>query len=153
VQKYLNIDIQAPPDKAKRPVPKDHLASLVNFSRWLFGDDDQPPLFTDSRNIDSFGKILEKSAAVEYLERTKNPRWELAYRKAGAGEQDVVDLIAGASDNIQLALTEVHVYRKSVTIQRAVRRLGDDAGALLNVFPNIRQEVTEDTKGDAGVTK
>jgi hypothetical protein len=152
VQKYLHIDVQASPDKAKKPVPKEHLTNLVNFSRWLFGDETQPPLFTDSRNIDSFGKILENTSAVEYLERTKNPRWELAYRKAGAGEQDVVDLIAGASDNVQLALTEVHVYRKSESIQKVVRRLGRDAAALLNVFPSIKREVTEDTKGDAGVT-
>ncbi len=38
-QKHLHIDIQAPPDKAKTPVPKEQLDNLVNFSRWLFGDE------------------------------------------------------------------------------------------------------------------
>ncbi len=43
---------------------------------------------------------------MEYLERTPNPRFELASRKVGVGEQEVIDLVSGASDNIQLALTQ-----------------------------------------------
>jgi hypothetical protein len=150
VQKYLHIDIQAPPNKAKTPVPKAHLDNLVNFARWLFGDDKQPPLFTDSRNVDNFGKILESPAAVNYLERTPNPRFELAYRKAGVGEQDIIDLIAGASDNIQLALTEAHVFRKSEKVRKAVRRLCSDTVAILNVFPAIKGEVLKEMQEDAG---
>ena len=150
VQKYLHIDIQAPPNKAKTPVPKAHVDNLVNFSRWLFGDEKHPPLFTDSRNVDNFGKILESDAAVEYLERTPDPRFELAYRKAGVGEQDVIDLIAGASDNIQLALTEAHVFRKSVRVQKTVRRLCTDTTALLNVFPMLKAEVLKEMQEDAG---
>lgn len=150
VQKYLSIDIQAPPNKAKTPVPKVHLKNLVNFSRWLFGDEKHTPLFTDSRNVDSFGKILENDAAVDYLERTPDPRFELAYRKAGVGEQDVIDLIAGASDNIQLALTEAHVFRKSAQLQKTVRRLFTDAAALLNVFPVIKADVLKEIREDAG---
>ena len=150
VQKYLHIDIQAPPEKAKTPVPKAHLENLVNFSRWLFGDDKHAPLFTDSRNVDNFGKILESDAAVEYLERTPDPRFELAYRKAGVGEQDVIDLIAGASDNIQLALTEAHVFRKSTQVQKTVRRLCTDTAALVNVFPMIKADVLKEMQEDAG---
>jgi hypothetical protein len=150
VQSYLHIDIQAPPDKAKHPVPGAHLKSLVNFSRWLFGDDKHAPLFTDSRNIDSFGAILESEPAVEYLERTAEPRFELAYRKAGVGENDVIDLVAGASDNIQLALTEAHLFRKSPRLQKAVQRLGSDTGALLNIFPSVKADVLKELKTDAG---
>ena len=150
VQKYLHVDVQAPPNKAKTPVPKAHLENLANFARWLFGDDKHPPLFTDSRYVDNFGKILESSAGVEYLERTENPRFELASRKAGVGEQDVIDLIAGASDNIQLALTDVHVFRKSEPVEKAVRRLCTDTIALLNVFPALKTKVLKEMKEDVG---
>ncbi len=87
---------------------------------------------------------------MEYLERTPDPRFELAYRKAGVGEQDVIDLIAGASDNIQLALTEAHVFRKSVRVQKTVRRLCTDTTALLNVFPMLKAEVLKEMQEDAG---
>lgn len=149
-QSYLHIDIQASPDKAKHPVPKPHLRNLANFARWLFGDEKHEPLFTDSRNVDNFGKILESSDAVEYLERTENPRFELALRKAGVGEDEIVDLISGASDNIQLALTNAFSYRKSKPVQKAARRLGTDMTALLNVFPAVKADVLEEMQEDAG---
>jgi hypothetical protein len=149
-QKYLHIDILAPPNKAKTPVPKAQLEHLVNFARWLFGDEKRPPLFTDSRYVDDFGKILESPEAVDYLERTSNPRFELAYRKAGVGEQNVLDLIGGASDNVQLALSDAHTYRKTASVQKAVRRLGSDVTALLNVFPTVKDEVLQEMQEDAG---
>ena len=149
-QSYLHIDIQAPPTKAKNPVPKAHLENLANFARWLFGDEKRPPLFTDSRNVDNFGKVLESTEAIEYLERTENPRFEMALRKAGVGEDEIIDLISGASDNIQLAQTDAFRYRKSSIVQKAVRRLGTDVTALLNVFPAVKKEVLEEMEEDAG---
>jgi hypothetical protein len=149
-QSYLHIDIQASPSKAKNPVPKAHLKNLTNFAGWLFGDEKHPPLFTDSRNVDNFGKVLESTQAVEYLERTTNPRFELACRKAGVGEDDIVDLISGASDNIQLALTDAFSFRKSLSVQKVVRRLGTDVTALLNIFPAVKKEVLEEMQEDAG---
>lgn len=149
VQSYLHIDIKAPPSKAQMPVPKAHLDNLVHYSRWLFGDVKNPPLFTDSRNVDNFGKVLESEDAIAYLERTPNPRFELAIRKAGVGEQEVIALISGASDNIQLALTDAHLFRKSTQLQRSVRRLGKDFSALLNVFPSEKAEIVKEIQ-DAG---
>lgn len=149
VQKYLHIDIQAPPGKAVTPVPKAHLDSLVYYAKWLFGDEKTPPLFTDSRNVDNFGKVLESEEAIEYLERTANPRFELAIRKAGVGEQEVISLVSGASDNIQLALTDAHLFRKSTQLQKSVRRLGKDFSALLNVFPSEKADIIKEIQ-DAG---
>lgn len=149
VQQYLQVDVQANPTQAKEPVPKDHLQNLTNFTKWLFGDEKNPPLFTDSRYVDDFGKILQNSEAVEYLERTANPRFELAFRKAGVGEQEVINLIEGAADNVQLALTEVHLYRKSEKVQKAIKRLASDLLALLATFPSIREEIVKELTDDA----
>lgn len=152
VQKYLHVDIQAPPERARTPVPPEALENLVRYARWLFGDDKTPPLFTDSRNVDTFGKILESTEGVDYLERTERPSFELATRKAGVGEEELVALVSGASDNIQLALTEAHVYRKSPVLQKAIRRLSADALALINVFPAIKAELLKEMQDDAGTS-
>ena len=58
VQRYLQIDMQADPDKVRRVIPKIHRKALTNFALWLFGDEKRPPLFTDSRQVDNFGRIL-----------------------------------------------------------------------------------------------
>lgn len=149
VQSYLNIDIMADPEAAKTPVPKEHLGNLVNFSRWLFGDKKSPPLFSDSRQVDAFGKILESENAIEYLERTKEPRFEIAYQKAGVGEDDLVRIIDQASDNIQLSLTEAHIYRKKPSVEKAVSRLAKDALALISLFPSILEELRSEANGNA----
>lgn len=149
VQSYLNIDIMADPEAAKTPVPKEHLGNLVNFSRWLFGDKKSPPLFSDSRQVDRFGKILESENAIEYLERTKEPRFEIAYQKAGVGEDDLVRIIDQASDNIQLSLTEAHIYRKKPSVEKAVSRLAKDALALISLFPSILEELRSEANGNA----
>jgi hypothetical protein len=138
VQKYLDIDIRADPKTARKPVPQKRLKELANFALWLFGDDNRDPLFTDSRQVDNFGKVLESPKAVAYLERNENPSFDVALRTAGGDEPEILRLIEGAADNIELALTRAHIYGKSNKIKIAVERLGADALQLLHLFPDIR---------------
>ena len=131
VQKYLQIDVQADPQKAKRPVPKSHLNALANFALWMFGDAERPPLLPDSRDVDDFGIILESPKAVQYLQRSERPSFEVAYRMAGGDEPEIVRLVEKAADNIELALSRAHLHVKSKKLQLAVDRLGADAQQLL----------------------
>ncbi len=142
-QKYLHIDIHADPQTAKKPVSKDRLSQLKNFAFWLFGDETEGrlPLFSDSRQVDNFGRILESSKGVEYLEQAENPRFEIALRTAGGDEPEIIRLLEKAADDVELCLTRVHLYKKSIGIQKAVRRLGADALQLLKIFPKIKEDL------------
>lgn len=142
-QAYLQIDIFAEPKKAKMPVPRTHLKALANFARWLFGDEKQPPLFTDSRQVDNFGGILESSKAREYLERNEKPAFEVAYQLAGGDEPELVRLVEQAADNVELALSRVHLHKQSRKLRSAVKRLGADTKQLLHVFPDVEKELNE----------
>lgn len=135
VQKYLQIDIKADPAKAKKPVPPGRLKALAHFAQWLFGDEKKPPLFTDSRYVDKLGKALESPKAVDYLERTAAPNFEFALRVAGADEPELVDLLEGAADNIELALGRLHQHTNSAKIKSAVERVLGDADQLRKVIP------------------
>lgn len=143
VQSYLSIDMNASPAKAKKPVPTRRLKALTNYSKWLFGDDKNPPLFSDSRYVDNFGKILESDDAVYYLERTEKPNFDVAYRIAGGDEPELVKLLEQAADNVELALSKAHLYKKSKKLQKAVERLGFDTIQLLGIFPQIHEQVTK----------
>lgn len=136
VQKYLQIDIQADPAKARKPVPASRLKALTHFAQWLFGDDKTPPLFTDSRYVDKLGKALESPKAVEYLERTPSPNFDFALRVAGADEPELVDLLESAADNIELALGRLHQHATSTKIKAAVDRVLVDADQLRKVVPS-----------------
>lgn len=139
-QKYLQIDIKADPSTARRPVPAKKMKHLENFALWLFGNEKKPPLFTDSRYVDEFGTILESQAAVEYLERNDTPNFESAYRFAGGDEPEILKLISTAADNVELALSKVHLYSKSSKIKKEVARFKADAEQLLRVFPDIEKQ-------------
>lgn len=146
-QKYLQIDIHADPQFARTPVPKSHLKALANFALWLFGKgEERRPLFSDSRKVDNFGRILESKEAVEYLERAEQPSFEVALRMAGGDEPEIIKLIEKAADEVELALTRVHFFKKSKKIQDAVKRFGTDAEQLLEIFPDIRKQLNKEAK-------
>lgn len=141
VQKYLHIDIQADPRKAKRPVPASRLKALVHFALWLFGDEETPPIVRESRQVDDFGRILESSRAVQYLERSERPSFNAAFNLAGGDEPEVIRLVHKAADNIEMALSRAHLHTKSKKLESAVKRLGADAMQLLKLFPGVHSQV------------
>lgn len=145
VQQYLQIDIQADPKSAKKPVPPKKLKALEYFALWLFGNEKRTPLFLDSRQVDDFGKVLESPKAIQYLERSDRPSFDVAFRMAGGDEPEIIKLIETAADNIELALTTAHQHSKSKELQIAVRRFGADAVQLMSLFPAIRKEVEQGT--------
>lgn len=143
---YLNIDIEADPQTAHRPVPKDRLKQLANFARWLFGDEKREPLFADSRKVDEFGRILSSAPAVDYLERTERPSFDVARRMAGVAETEVATHIETAADEAEEALRVAHHHKNSRRIAEAIRRLGSDAVGLARLFPDVLEHMREEMK-------
>jgi hypothetical protein len=145
VQKYLHIDVLADPRSARRPVPRQHLNNLANFALWLFGTESRPPVVTDSRKVDQFGRILESRKAVDYLERSERPSFEIAFQIAGGDEPEIVRLVEQAADNIEAALSRAHRYAKGKPLRAAAQRFGEDALQFLSLFPDIRDELLSES--------
>ena len=144
VQTYLDIDILAEPNKARKPVPASKLKSLAKFATWLFGDENHEPVVRESRYVDQFGRTLLDAAAVSYLERTENPSLEVAWRIAGGDEGETIEFVQKAADSAEQALSQAHLYKKSQNLQSAVRRLGRDTYQLLALFPKIKDELEKE---------
>ncbi len=137
VQGFLAIDPKAEPADAATPVPNDALDNLRDYAVWLFGTEDEAPLFTDSRLVDKFGQILGSADAVEYLRRSDRPNWDLALQMAGGEEPEIVAELKKAADSIEIALSRVHHYRESKDVISAVTRVAADATQLMRLFPQI----------------
>ncbi len=146
VQQYLNIDIFADPKVTMAPVPRTHLEALSYFAQWLFGTSEKPPIFTDSRRVDDFGRILESPKAVQYLQENRKPNFDYAFQLAGGDESQIAQLINEAANNVQLALSRVHHHKDSEDIQQAINRLGIDVYQLLDVFPGVHKEIQQGEK-------
>ena len=134
-QEYLGIDIDAEPKKASKPLKNTFEPNAVRFARWLFGDKEHEPLFTDSRNTDRFGLILASKEATAYLERTEDPRFEVALRLSGGDRLEVIRNIERAADEIEEVLSVVQHHSKNVDVIEATKRLFKDVEALAVHFP------------------
>lgn len=140
VQNYLNIDFFADPCDARIPVPEKRLGALAHFARWLFGTQQQPPVFTKPWRIDDYGKILESLEAVRYLENSKNPNFDYALQLAVDSDSECVQLLSEAAANVKLVMSRIHRYKNSLEIQRAVERLAIDCKELFDQSPGSKKE-------------
>lgn len=138
VKSYLQVDIMADPASARTPIPTSHLTNLKNFALWLFGDGERPPIFSDSRRVDDFGHILMSSKAVEYLERTDRPSFEMAFELSGGDEPQVVEYVRQSADKLRLALQRAHLYKKSAKLKEAVGEASRHAIQLASFLPRTR---------------
>ncbi len=144
VQTYLDIDMLAEPKEALKPVRHNKLKALARFALWLFGDETHDPVVRESRYVDQFGKTLLNQDAVSYLERTDKPSLDVAWRIAGGDEGETIEFVQKAADSAEQALSQAHLYRKSLNLQSAIRRLGSDVYQLLALFPKIKSELDKE---------
>ena len=151
VQRFLGVDIGAEPAEARTPVPESHAINLSDFIVWLFGSHENSPLFTDSRNVSNFARILSSCQAVEYLRLSPDPSFDLALQKAGIEDEEIENQLKEANNQMELALSRVHLHLESEAIQKAMRRLALNAKELVSKFPSIAREIglRRDTNDDA----
>jgi hypothetical protein len=141
VRSFLGVNIRVEPEEAQTPVPHKMIGNLSNFARWLFGTDTQSPLFTDSRYVGSFARILSSPQAVEYLRSSSAPSFDLALQKAGIEGEEIENQLKEASNQMELALSRVHLHLDSESIGKAMRRLALNAKELVSKFPLIAEEI------------
>lgn len=143
VQSYLGLDIKAEPKDAATPVPAENEERLINYARWMFGDDKNPPIFTDSRNIDKFGKVLLSQEAVTYLHTSPNPNFDLAVKKAGGDTEEILSLLIQASDSLEIAFSTLHTQEDVPEVQRVAKRLALHLVQITKMFPGLKDLVQE----------
>ena len=141
VRSFLGIDIRSEPKEAKLPVPQAMRDNLSDFARWLFGTDEQRPLFTDSRYVGSFARILSSPEAVDYLRSSPVPSFDVALQKAGVEDEEIENQLKEASVQMELALSRAHLYLDSEPIQKAMLRLARNAKELVSKFPLIAEQI------------
>ncbi len=147
VQEFLGIDPEAEPEAARQPVSApEYLTNLEFFVKWVFGTREVPPLFSDSRFVTKFARILQSAEAVEYLKEARSPSLAAAASKAGADTDDLIEHLLAATDELEQALSTVHLYPDREPVRAAISRLVRGVAALLNTFPEHRAEVCGDSE-------
>lgn len=115
------------PSQVKPTVDGDHLDQLREYSQWLFGDSETPPIVKDSREVDRFARVLASNEALEYLRTVSRPNLDKAFAIAGGDQEEVYNLIAAATYNLQEALSLIHLYKEDQKLIAIAKRLAEHA--------------------------
>jgi hypothetical protein len=140
VQLRLGLNLKESPNQNKIPVKKKNLPNLSHFARWIYGDDSRPPLFTDSRQVDTFGSLLENDEAFKYLCDDKDARVSNATTLAGGDLPETVKAVKKASVYIRMAISQAHHYKNKPDLKKAMKDFGDDAIQLMSVFRDLQKD-------------
>lgn len=125
VQRFLGIEgkFGVEPKDVKPPVDADHIERLKEYSKWLFGDAETPPVVQDSREVDKFARVLASAEGLDYLRSVRRPSLDKAFIIAGGDQEEVYELISTATYNTQEALSSIHLYKEDERIINIAKRL------------------------------
>ena len=128
IQHFLGVDRKfgIEPSQVKPAVNEEHLSHLKEYSRWLFGDKETPPVVKDSRDVDKFAIVLAAEEGLQYLRTVPRPSLEKAYVIAGGDQGEVYELIATAAYSLQEALSTLHLYKTEEKLITVAKRLIDN---------------------------
>ncbi|MFC2034208.1 hypothetical protein ACFLTT_02250 [Chloroflexota bacterium] len=145
IQQFLGINIKAEPPEAKNPIPEGNFENLRYFTNWLFGIKDKiDPLFSDSRQVHNYSLILSNPEAVIYLKAAEKPNFELALQKAGIEQEELIQHIENATDEIEQALSRIHLYLDLDNSKKVIRRFAMGARELIKKIPALWEEIIKD---------
>lgn len=125
VQRFLGVQDKfgITPSEVAPPVDDEHIEQLREYSIWLFGDEETPPIVQDSRQIDKFALVLSSEDALKYLRAMRKPSLARAYFIAGGEQEELYDIISIATYNLQEALSVIHLYKRDEKLLKMVKRL------------------------------
>ena len=136
VREFLGVNekFEVPPSRVNPPVSADFIENLKEYARWLFGDEENAPVVTDSRQVDKFAKVLASEEGLNYLRTVKRPSLEKAFVIAGDDQEELYELISTAAYNVEEALSSIHRYPDDEKLKRIVRRLSQNVSQINNIF-------------------
>ena len=130
----VNEKFDVLPSQVKPPVSAGFIQNLKEYARWLFGDEENAPVVTDSRQVDKFAKVLASEEGLHYLRTVKRPRLEKAFAIAGGDQEELYELISTAAYNVEEALSSIHHYSDDEKLIRIVRRLSANVSQINKIF-------------------
>ncbi|SFS67952.1 hypothetical protein SAMN04488040_1480 [Sulfitobacter marinus] len=122
------------PKDVRPPVSDNHIVNLKEYARWLFGDEENAPVVTDSRQVDKFATVLASDEGLDYLRTVKRPSLEKAFVIAGGDQEELYELMTTAAYNVEEALSSIHHYAQDEKLIRVVKRLSANVAQINKIF-------------------
>lgn len=69
---FVSAPLGSAIEKGSKPIPQDKAENLVEVCSWLFGDETNSAVISDSREISKLGKVIQKPKGLEILRDTRD---------------------------------------------------------------------------------
>lgn len=103
-------------------------SAVLELFGLLYGDDQAPPAFTDSRRISDFGRVIDNEEAREHLRRTRNLDESLGFTD-GIRDRAISTLARIHTDLLRVG-NDLSKIDHDVEIKAALKEVQDAADAL-----------------------
>lgn len=130
----VNEKFSVEPGEVDPPVSEEYIENLKDYSRWLFGDEENAAVVTDSRQVDKFARVLASNEGLDYLRSVSRPSLEKAFVIAGGDEEELYELISTAAYNVEESLSSIHHHVDDEKLVRIVKRLSKNMEQVNKIF-------------------
>ena len=133
---FLELEQSDNPAENLRPVSEAKKADFQDFVTWTFGTSSQARVLPESRELTRWSKILLSSAAVRYLRKAEEPRFDRAWARSGGESESVADALWKAAYLLADVLPLVSDHKDDDAIREAAEesnRYMRQINALLSI--------------------
>jgi hypothetical protein len=118
VLKYIGAPLPDAVRRGQRPLKAAASRRFKKVTRWVFGDAEKGPVFTDSRRITDFGRILASTDGIAVLDKTGD--FEDAFAAAGGIRQRILHYLRRAVSALESAAEDIGTYVNDQEISAAL---------------------------------
>lgn len=138
IKRHLGLSSASPKaEPGLMPLPEDRREALGEVIAFIWGDEDQAPVISDSRQIRTLGSVIENEKGLEALRQGKSldEAQLIATEDEHDPEEALLSFLGKAEHAVKSALREVEAAAESEplsdSVMRALRALRNEVGQLL----------------------
>jgi len=113
-------------------VPKSKNSRLAELFSWLFGTESQPPVITDSRQLDKLGEVLASKSSLEHIRISR--QLDSAYELSEGEEKRLIRTLEKASFYLDEALKVSHRHKNDKAVEARVIRCCESLNEIAKHF-------------------
>jgi hypothetical protein len=124
----------------KRPLRPASHKPFAEFVIWAFGTRDTAPLFSDSRRLTDFARILKSEKALGYIRSMPQPDFEKAHFLAGGEQEAAVSSVQVAEYALRDTVPYARKMKGTASFRDSIDRCADYLSQILVYFPEVQQK-------------
>jgi RNase P/RNase MRP subunit POP5 len=133
IREFVNLNLDRSERELREPIAKSKAKSLRDLFSWLFGNENETRVLTDSRALTKLGHVLTTEEGLKVLSISRD--LDRAYQRSGGEEKELVELFDQATYYLDQALPLAVRHRNRKDVMRAFVRCSGTFKEIERHFP------------------